>query len=274
MKGAFRDHFSKQARQYSKHRPAYPDALFEYLADLAPERKLAWDCGTGNGQAALKLARRFERVIATDASADQIRHAVAAHGVEYRAEPAEQTSLGPKSVDLITVGTAVHWFEFEPFYEEVRRVSREAAILAVWTYHLPKVSPAVDAWLEGFFRNTLAGYWPDRITYLDERYRTIPFPFEEIPTEPFSMTTRWDFKCFEGFLASWSGSMAFCERNGVEAFRRVMQRAATAWGERRIERTIAWDLYCRIGRVFVSERAGEGGPSGHREPGPRTASPG
>lgn len=253
MKGAFRDHFSKQAERYSKHRPAYPDALFDYLAALARERKLAWDCGTGNGQAALKLARRFERVIATDASAEQIRHAVPADGVEYRAESAERTSLEPKSVDLVTVGTAVHWFEFEAFYAEVRRVSREGGILAVWTYHLPAINSSVDKWLDEYFRKTLAGYWPDRIAYLDERYQTIPFPFEEIPTKPFSMSARWDFKCFEGFLASWSGTMAFCEKNGEEAFRRVMQRAATAWGERRILRPITWTLYCRVGKVFGSK---------------------
>ena len=254
MTRAFRDHFSKQAERYSKHRPAYPDDLFDYLVGLAAHRELAWDCGTGNGQAAVKLAQRFDRVIATDASAEQIRHAVPSARVEYRAEPAERTSIAPGSVDLTTVGTAVHWFEFEPFYAEVRRVSREGAILAVWTYHLPSVNPALDAWLEGYFRKTLAGYWPDRIAYLDERYRTIPFPFEEVPPKQFSMTTRWDFECFEGFLASWSGTMAFCDRNGDEAFRRVMAEAAAAWGHRRTQRLITWTLYCRIGKVFGKAR--------------------
>lgn len=249
MKGTFRDHFSKQAERYSRHRPAYPEALFDYLAGLTAQKKLAWDCGTGNGQAALKLARRFERVIATDASAEQISHAARADGVEYRAEPAERTSIATNSVDLITVGTAVHWFEFEPFYAEVRRVSRPGAILAVWTYHLPTVNAPVDAWLERYFRETLAGYWPDRIVYLDERYRTLPFPFEEIPTGPFTMTVRWDFDCFEGFLASWSGTVSYCERNGEAAFRRVMEGAAAAWGDRKARRPVTWTLYCRVGRV-------------------------
>jgi SAM-dependent methyltransferase len=250
MSSSFRDHFSKQAEQYSRHRPVYPGELFDYLAGLAPGRVLAWDCGTGNGQAAIELAKRFDRVIATDASAEQIKNAFAASGVEYRCEPAEATSIPSGSVDLVTVGTAVHWFEFDPFYAEVRRVSKPGGILAVWTYHLPRIESGVDEWLENFFRRTLAGAWPERIAYLDERYRTLPFPFEEIRPRPISMTSRWDFACFVGFLASWSGTRHFCESNGEKAFERVIASAAPLWGKPGLQRVITWDLYFRIGKVF------------------------
>lgn len=63
---SFRDYFSAQAEEYARHRPAYPQALFDYLATLAPALQRAWDCGTGNGQAALKLAEHFVEVIATE----------------------------------------------------------------------------------------------------------------------------------------------------------------------------------------------------------------
>ena len=49
--------------------------LFTYLASLCPAHDLAWDCATGNGQAAVALAPHFEQVIATDASAQQIDQA-------------------------------------------------------------------------------------------------------------------------------------------------------------------------------------------------------
>jgi methylase of polypeptide subunit release factors len=71
----FKDHFSKQAADYAKFRPRYPHEMFEYLGSLAPRRQLAWDCGTGNGQAAVGLATMFDRVIATDASEKQISNA-------------------------------------------------------------------------------------------------------------------------------------------------------------------------------------------------------
>jgi hypothetical protein len=59
---AFKNHFSRQAADYAKFRPRYPREMFEYLGTVAPSRKLAWDCGTGNGQAAVGLATVFDRV--------------------------------------------------------------------------------------------------------------------------------------------------------------------------------------------------------------------
>ena len=81
---AFEDHFSKQSQLYAQYRPKYPDELYAYLASLAPGRSLAWDCGTGNGQAAIGLASFFDRVYATDASAEQISRAQAHEKVEYQ----------------------------------------------------------------------------------------------------------------------------------------------------------------------------------------------
>ncbi len=170
----FQDHFSEQAKQYAKYRPRYPAALFEYLATMAPVRELAWDAGTGNGQAALELAKHFQRVIATDASADQIENAFRHERIDYRVEPAEKTSIAANTVDLVTVGTAVHCFDFDAFYTEVRRVCKPKAVLAVWMYNLPSIDPKVDRCLNIFDNKILKAYWPERLNYLFECYRTIP----------------------------------------------------------------------------------------------------
>lgn len=130
----FRDYFSAQAQQYARHRPQYPGELFDYLASLAPAHECAWDCGAGNGQAYVELARYFQRVIATDASEEQIQNAFPHERVDYRVEEAEKASIPGNSVDLVTVGTAVHWFDFDPFYAEVRRVGKPGAVLAVWIH--------------------------------------------------------------------------------------------------------------------------------------------
>ncbi len=250
----FQDHFSKQAEQYARHRPRYPEAVYHYLASLAPARGRAWDCGTGNGQVAVALAGRFEHVIATDPSENQIAQAFPHQRVAYRVEPAEATTLEPRSVDLITVGTAVHWFDFDRFYSEVNRVGKPGAILAVWTYNFPIIQPEIDAWIARYYHETLSGFWPARIRYLEEHYKTLPFPFDEIFPPEFTMEARWDLDCLIGFLTSWSATRRFVEEAGPPALETHFRDLAGLWGEPALQRKISWPLYFRIGRLSVQQR--------------------
>src|SRR5215831_6553804 len=121
MPATFHDHFSTFANRYADFRPHYPAALFDYLATLAPRSTVVWDCAAGNGQASLDLAERFDRVIATDASPQQIASAKPHPKIDYRVAPAESSGLPDGSVGLVTVAQAVHWFNFEKFYAEVAR---------------------------------------------------------------------------------------------------------------------------------------------------------
>lgn len=246
---SFRDYFSAQAKEYATHRPTYPQALFDYLATLAPALRRAWDCGTGNGQAALKLAEHFVEVIATDASAEQIENAFAHERVHYRVEPAEKSSIESGTVDVVTVGTAVHWFDFDAFYEEVQRVGKAGAVLAVWTYHLPAVSPAVDEVLERYYREVLDGYWPERFDYLRQRYRTLPFPFAEVPSPNFPMEAQWSMHEMVGFMASWSATRRYAEEEGQHPLEIVLDDLREAWGQEDEKRKVQWTLYTRIGRL-------------------------
>src|SRR5512145_600064 len=177
---AFEDHFSGHSEQYAQHRPHYPDEIYAYLASIVPAHSLAWDCGTGNGQAAIGLAKYFDKVYATDASAEQISRAQMHEKVEYHMEPAERILLNDSSVDLVTVAVAIHWFNFDEFYREVRRVLKPNGVLAAWTYSLTEISPEIDLLIQHYYRDVVGAYWPERIRYLEERYETLPFPFEEI----------------------------------------------------------------------------------------------
>jgi SAM-dependent methyltransferase len=245
----FQDYFSSQSKEYAKSRPHYPGEMFAYLASLAPAQEQAWDCGTGNGQAALALAKNFKRVIATDASAAQIENAFPHERIEYRVEPSEKTTIISNSVDLITVGTAVHWFDFEAFYQEVRRVGKQNGILAVWTYYFPIIEPEIDRWLEHFYWETLAGYWPERIHYLEERYKTLPFPFDEIKPPPFEMKATWAVDNMAGFLASWSAVRKLVEAQGESAFDEPIKELERIWRKGPGKREIRWPLHFRIGKV-------------------------
>src|SRR5215467_7056491 len=91
MGETFHDHFSQVAQRYADFRPHYPSALFDYLATLVPRSATVWDCAAGNGQATCDLAARFDKVIATDASAEQIASATPRHNVEFRVALAEQS---------------------------------------------------------------------------------------------------------------------------------------------------------------------------------------
>ena len=140
----FKDHFSKQAAGYAKFRPRYPQKLFDYLGSIAPSRQVAWDCGTGNGQAAVGLASVFDRVIATDASEKQIANAQSREIIEYRVVPAENSGIGSGTLDLVMVAQALHWFDLDRFYGEAVRVVKPDGILAASAYNLLHIEPAVD----------------------------------------------------------------------------------------------------------------------------------
>jgi SAM-dependent methyltransferase len=245
----FQDHFSRLAQNYARSRPLYPSAIYQYLAGIAPGQGLAWDCATGNGQAAVALAEYFEQVAATDASAKQIEQAFPHPRVVYRVEPAETTSLAPGTVDLVTVGTAVHWFDFDGFYAEVQRVSRPGGILAVWTYFFPQIDPDVDALIDHLYWKVLNGYWPERIRYLENKYQTLPFPFAEIEPPPFVMEADWSLKQLLGFIASWSGTQKYQEQTGRQPIEVIMPDLGAAWGPEEQVRHIRWPLYFRIGRL-------------------------
>jgi SAM-dependent methyltransferase len=245
---SFEDHFSSHSEQYAQYRPKYPDEIYAYLASLAPRRSLAWDCGTGNGQAALGLAGHFDHVYATDASAEQISHAHPHERVAYHVAPAEHVSLEDSSVDLVTVAVAVHWFDLDEFYREVRRVLKPNGILAVWTYSFPEISPEMDRFVRRYYYEVLGEYWPERIHYLEKEYKTLPFPFREIIPPLFVMEIRWNLFQLAGFLDSWSATQRYKAQRGHHPLELIWDKMRTAWGDENESRLVRWPLHFRVGR--------------------------
>src|SRR6266496_3944200 len=201
----FKDHFSRQAADYAKFRPSYPRKLFDYLGSVAPNRQLAWDCGTGNGQAAVGLASVFDHVIATDASEKQIANAQPHERVEYRVASAEESGLESGTIDLIMVAQALHWFDLPRFYEEVPRVLKNNGVFAASAYNLLHVEPAIDEVVNRYYYEVVGPFWPPE-RKLVENFADLPFPFHKVDAPKFEMTAQWSLDHLLGYLGTWSAT--------------------------------------------------------------------
>jgi SAM-dependent methyltransferase len=243
---SFKDHFSRQAADYAIFRPGYPRELFDYLGSIAPGRQLAWDCGTGNGQAAVGLASVFDRVIATDASEKQISNAEPHERVEYRVAPAENADIPSGMVDLIMVAQALHWFDLDRFYDEARRVLRPGGILAASAYNLLRIEPAIEEVVKRYYYEVVGPFWPPE-RKLVEQFANLPFPFQTIDPPKFDMTASWDLDHLIGYLGTWSSTQRFVAAKGSDPLKQITDDLRIAWGNRRQMRKIVWPLILRIG---------------------------
>jgi SAM-dependent methyltransferase len=244
---SFKDHFSPLAAHYASYRPRYPSALFDYLAQACRRRECAWDCACGSGQATLDLAARFDAVIATDASAAQIAAAPLHPKVRYRVARAEASALDSAAVDIVTVAQALHWFELAPFYAEVERVLRPRGVLAVWCYGVARVAgDSVDRLLQEFYWDTMQPYWPPERQLVESGYRSLSFPYVELPPPPFRMHEHWSLRQLIGYTRSWSASARYVERNGVDPAALLERSLQPRWGDPDSVRRIVWPLSVRI----------------------------
>ena len=216
---------------------------------LVPRRRLAWDCGTGTGQAARDLARYFDGVIATDASEMQLRNATPVPNVEYRVATAESSGLESGSVDLTTIAQALHWFEVDEFYAEVRRVTVRGGVIAAWSYGSCSAGDDLEPLLQGFEHGTVGPYWDPRRKWVNEGYRNIPFPFEEIISPPFQLRVEWTLSQLGGYLRSWSAVAKFVHERGYDPVAPLLERIAQHWGPPEGTRTITWPFSVRVGRM-------------------------
>lgn len=246
----FKDHFSVLASNYANYRPEYPPELFEWLATLCAEHELAWDCATGNGQAAKCIANHFEYVIATDASADQIAQAQGAENVVFRVASAEHSELKKHSVDLLVVAQAVHWFDLEKFYIEAKRVLKPDGIIALITYAHHRVDPKIDVPSLHYYHDVIGEYWPAERQWVENGYRDLPFPFTEITAPEFKLEAYWSLPHFVGYQATWSATKRYIESTGHNPIPELQAALAPLWGSPEKMRKIEWPISLRVGKLY------------------------
>ncbi|HEY9713335.1 MAG TPA: class I SAM-dependent methyltransferase, partial [Chroococcales cyanobacterium] len=234
----FKDYFSAGSPDYARYRPTYPEELFEFIAALCPVRDAAWDCATGNGQAALGLTRHFQEIIATDASSAQIAHAFQHARVKYRVAPAERSEIAAQSLDAITVAQALHWFDLPRFYAEAKRTLKPHGVLVAWCYGRSSVDDDIDTVIRDLQLNVLKHYWAPEIGMVEECYRSVEFPFQEIAAPGYSMRSSWDLGEYLGYLNTWSAVQECLKKEGPEPFEIYCDRIARAWKDPQSKRLV------------------------------------
>jgi SAM-dependent methyltransferase len=222
--------FSSVAREYANFRPGYPPELFAWLAEVAPARDAAWDCGCGSGQASTALAGYFSLVHATDVAPEQIAASKPHPRVTYAVAAAEASGLPPACVDLVTVAQALHWFDVSAFYAEARRVARVGAVLAVWNYPRPRLVDArLDELFVEFYSGVVGPYWPPERRHIEANYTTLPFPFEELPHPQFGLELEWSLEQVLGYVSSWSATARYRKDRGEDPVPQLRAGLQPAW---------------------------------------------
>jgi ubiquinone/menaquinone biosynthesis C-methylase UbiE len=245
---AIKDLFSQQAKAYAAFRPTYPETLYEFIFSHLKSRDEAWDCATGNGQVARKLAMKFSKVFATDISQQQIDEGFKADNIFYSVSRAEQTSFPDDQFDLITVGQALHWIDTTAFYNEVKRTSRNGALIGVWGYSLLSVDPVIDEHFRDFYFNIVGPHWDAARKIVEDEYRSIPFPFDEIKSPSFSIDVQWTKQQFAGYLSSWSATQKFIKEKGTDPVPPFMQRLKALWNDTEVK-PVRFPLFLKLGKT-------------------------
>jgi ubiquinone/menaquinone biosynthesis C-methylase UbiE len=245
-----KDLFSKQSDLYARYRPTYPKELYEYILSFVNEKNTAWDCATGNGQAAVVLAEYFKKVIATDISAAQIEKAIAKKNIEYKVCPAESTPYEENTFDLVTVAQAYHWINWTEFKKEVTRVCKPNAVIAVWMYYNHTTGDKrIDDAVRGFYENVTKPYWDYERKYVEEKYSTVEFDYELLPVKQFETILNWQREDLLGYISSWSAVQKYIKINGNSPIPIIEEEIKKLWQKGEVKKVV-FPIYLKLGMII------------------------
>lgn len=244
------DKFSVQSDAYKKYRPTYPDDLYEVFLPLVKEKKECWDCGTGNGQVAVKLSNYFKKVYATDISENQIKLADKKPNIIYEVVRAEKTNFEENKFDLISVGQAIHWFDIQSFTREAKRVAKPDGIIAIWGYDLLKIEEKIDEIINRFYSEIIGSYWNKERKHVDNQYESIAFEFKEIKApKKLSIKTNWTFEELIGYLNSWSSVQNYIRENkGLNPVNEIYGELEKEWKGAQIK-GVKFPIFMKMGII-------------------------
>ena len=169
--------------------------------------------------------------------------------VTFVESAAESIPCADNSADLITAAQAAHWFDLATFYREVKRVGKHGGILALISYGVLRLDDALDESFSSFYWKDLHAYWPSERRLVDEGYRALDFPFEEITVPEMTIQCTWDLPAFLGYLSTWSAVRNANQQGHTVILTRFTKEIETLWGAPDKKRLIQWPLALRVGRL-------------------------
>ncbi|ARU92985.1 class I SAM-dependent methyltransferase [Tatumella citrea] len=244
-----RNWFSAGGSDYAQYRPRYPAELAAFLASLAPDRRSALDVGCGNGQLTCLLADYFESVTGTDPSETQIQSAIPHERVVYHCAPAEALPQDDKQYSLITAAQAAHWFQLEQFYREVKRIAAPGAVIALISYGVLQLDEQLNERFLHFYHDEIGPYWPSERRLVDNGYRDICFPFNEITTPSLQISYQWNLQQLLGYISTWSAVTRAREAGNSAILQQFSQDIEELWGDAQQLRAVNWPVIIRAGKT-------------------------
>ena len=130
MSEDFTHRFTGRASDYSMHRPDYPRQILDILKTEGgfDQNKTVADIGSGTGLLSRLFLQNGNKVFCVEPN-DEMRSFAEQdlsrfpNFVSIKGR-AEDTTLKDSSVDLVTVGQALHWFDHELAKKEFERILR------------------------------------------------------------------------------------------------------------------------------------------------------
>ncbi|CUB02496.1 class I SAM-dependent methyltransferase [Marinomonas fungiae] len=217
------------AANYSRVRPTYPPELYYWLSHQVKQTERVWDCACGTGQASIDLAAYFNQVEATDISEAQIAKATPHRKVNYSVQPSEHTNFPDNYFDAVCVAHALHWFDLDSFWAEVRRVLKPEGKLFIWGYNWVEFDNTLDQAIKEHLLPILQPFWPEKTTLLRGQYTAVEFPFTKIETPTFELKCHWTMSQAFAFMRSWSASQIMMEKHGDFKIKEAEKEIEYVW---------------------------------------------
>jgi ubiquinone/menaquinone biosynthesis C-methylase UbiE len=247
--------YSTKAQKYTRFRPDFnPEAIasFVEISGLRKDSVVA-DVGSGTGILTRHLLDHFDTVYAVEPN-DAMRQVAEANlgenpGFSSLAAPAEKIPLPDDSIELITVGQAIHWFQPEPALAEFQRIAKPGAwlLLATITTLDEKLKDAV----RGIFteengippktQQTPSRDVPIRYFFANGEYKTRLFPHLHPET-------------WESFLGG-IGTASFAPDEGHPRYKNFKTAARQVFDRFSQNGILNWQIATEISCGFLKERS-------------------
>jgi hypothetical protein len=131
---------------------------------------------------------------------------------------------------------------------EARRVLAPSGVIAVWCYGLLEIDESIDKLVRRFYEEDLGPYWAPERRLVDERYRTIDFPFDEFELPPLAIEQELTLAQLGAYLQTWSATQRFVQIRGGDPVAALIDEIAPVWGAASTPRRTRWPLSLRAGK--------------------------